>query len=87
MIKTKTRLEIASQVYVNKNDIRALFLVSYEVACRIYNIAEQLESKNPYRIYPTKVRLTTVCKITNTTIDFLHKQAVSGDTLLQKEVR
>lgn len=65
MQKKKTRTEIATQPYLCINDIRTLFSVSYATAKRIYGYAKEIDDKEvKHKIFPTKVRMTSVCKVT-----------------------
>lgn len=65
MQKKKTRQEIASQSYLCINDIRHLLSVSYASAKRIYDYAKEIDDEEvEHKIFPTKVRMTSVCKVT-----------------------
>lgn len=77
MQRQKTRVEISSQLYVNKNDIRRLMGVSFDVAREIYTRAEEIDKSQKFRIYPTKVKITSVCKVTGFTLESIRKQALN----------
>lgn len=65
MQKKKTKQEIALQPYLCINDIRHLLSVSYATAKRIYGYAKELDDAElKFCIEPTKVRMTSVCKVT-----------------------
>ena len=75
MQKVKTREEIANQIYLNKADIRKLLGVSYNTAVRIYEYANRMDYELPFRIEPAKVRITSVAKVVNMSLETLKKQA------------
>lgn len=77
MMRVKTRKEIARQQYLNKRDIQRLLLVSQTKAVRIYNLAEKIDMEDlkEYRIEPTKVRITSVSKVTGISVNLMKKQA------------
>lgn len=75
MQKVKTREEIANQIYLNKADIRKLLGVSYNTAVRIYEYANRVDNELPFRIEPAKVRITSVAKVVNMSLETLKKQA------------
>lgn len=77
MMRVKTRKEIARQQYLNKRDIQRLLLVSQTKAVRIYNLAEKIDTEDlkEYRIEPTKVRITSVSKVTGISVNLMKKQA------------
>lgn len=77
MMRVKTRKEIARQQYLNKRDIQRLLLVSQTKAVRIYNLAEKIDMEDlkEYRIEPTKVRITSVSKVTWISVNLMKKQA------------
>ena len=74
MQKVKTREEIANQIYLNKADIRKLLGVSYNTAVRIYEYANRMDNELPFRIEPAKVRITSVAKVVNMSLETLNKQ-------------
>ena len=77
MMRVKTRKEIARQQYLNKRDIQRLLLVSQTKSVRIYNLAEKIDMEDlkEYRIEPTKVRITSVSKVTGISVNLMKKQA------------
>ena len=75
MQKVKTREEIANQIYLNKADIRKLLGVSYNTAVRIYEYANRMGNELPFRIEPAKVRITSIAKVVNMSLETLKKQA------------
>lgn len=75
MQKVKSREEIANQIYLNKADIRKLLGVSYNTAVRIYDYADKIDNELPFRIEPAKVRITSVAKVVNMSLETLKKQA------------
>ena len=75
MQKVKTREEIANQIYLNKADIRKLLGVSYNTAVRIYEYTNRVDNELPFRIEPAKVRITSVAKVVNMSLETLKKQA------------
>ena len=74
--RVKTREEIANQFYLSKADIQKLLGVSYATSKRIYDYAKKEDEKdlNGFIIEPTKVRITSVCRVTKTTLATIHKQ-------------
>jgi hypothetical protein len=75
MQKVKTREEIANQIYLNKADIKKLLGISYNTAVRIYDYANKMDNELPFRIEPAKVRITSVAKVVNMSLETLKKQA------------
>ena len=76
MIRTKTRQQIANQLYLTKTDIQRLLGVSQYKARRIYDLADEIDAEElKYRIEPTKVRLTSVSKVTGLSLNLIKKQA------------
>lgn len=82
--RKKTRQEIAQQIYLTQTDIKVLFCISPVKAKRIYDLANTIDSdktKLLYRVEPTKVRITSVSKVTGVTVEMIKKQAgVYGST-------
>lgn len=75
MQKVKSREEIANQIYLNKADIKKLLGISYNTAVRIYDYANKMDNELPFRIEPAKVRITSVAKVVNMSLETLKKQA------------
>lgn len=82
MRHTKTRKEIASQLYLTKTDIRRLLGVGQATANRIYKLAERLdiEALKDFRVEPTKVRITSVSKVTGISVNLMKKQVEEEQT-------
>ena len=76
MIRTKTRQQIANQFYLTKTDIQRLLGVSQYKARQIYELADGIDKDElKYRVEPTKVRLTSVSKVTGLSLNLIKKQA------------
>lgn len=76
MIRTKTRQQIANQLYLTKTDIQRLLGVSQYKARRIYDLADGIDTEElKYRVEPTKVRLTSISKVTGLSLNLIKKQA------------
>ena len=76
MIRTKTRQQIANQLYLTKTDIQRLLGVSQYKARRIYDLANSIDTEElKYRIEPTKVRISSVSKATGISLNLIKKQA------------
>ena len=80
MIRTKTRQQIANQLYLTKTDIQRLLGVSQYKARMIYDLANNIDTEElKYRVEPTKVRLTSVSKVTGLSLNLIKKQAEEGN--------
>ena len=76
MIRVKTRQQIANQLYLTKTDIQRLLGVSQYKARRIYDLADGIDAEElKYRIEPTKVRITSISKVTGISVNLMKKQA------------
>lgn len=76
MIRTKTRQQIANQLYLTKTDIQRLLGVSQYKARRIYDLADEIDAEElKYRIEPTKVRISSISKATGISLNLIKKQA------------
>lgn len=76
MIPRKTRQQIANQLYLTKTDIQRLLGVSQQKAVRIYELANQIDAEDlKYRVEPTKVRITSISKVTGISVNLMKKQA------------
>lgn len=76
MIPRKTRQQIANQLYLTKTDIQRLLGVSQQKAVRIYDLANQIDAEDlKYRVEPTKVRITSISKVTGISVNLMKKQA------------
>lgn len=75
MQKKKTRAELISKPFLNITDISRLLDVSWAKAERIFCLADRLDSEDlrDMRIEPTKVRITSVCKVIGMSINTLQK--------------
>ena len=75
MRKKKSRAELISQPYLNITDISRLLDVSWAKADRIFCLADQLDHEDlgQMRIEPTKVRITSVCKVIGMSLNTLRK--------------
>ena len=72
----KTRQQIANQLYLTKADIQRLLGVSQQKAVRIYDLANQIDAEDlKYRVEPTKVRITSISKVTGISVNLMKKQA------------
>lgn len=71
-----SKKELIEKSFLNKTDISRLFGVPRYVANKIYDQADKLDQAyfNEYRIYDTKVRLTSCCKVTGITLSQLKHQ-------------
>lgn len=76
MIPRKTRQQIANQLYLTKTDIQRLLGVSQQKAVKIYDLANQIDAEDlKYRVEPTKVRITSISKVTGISVNLMKKQA------------
>ena len=76
MSPRKTRQQIANQRYLTKTDIQRLLGVSQQKAVRIYDLANQIDTEDlKYRVEPTKVRITSISKVTGISVNLMKKQA------------
>lgn len=76
MIPRKTRQQIANQLYLTKTGIQRLLGVSQQKAVRIYELANQIDAEDlKYRVEPTKVRITSISKVTGISVNLMKKQA------------
>ena len=82
MQRTKTREEIFAQPYLTKADIKRLLQVSQGKAVRIHNFAETIDKEffGKFRIEPTKVRITSVCKVAGISLSTLQRQIKSASS-------
>ena len=77
--KLKTREEISTQAYLTKADTSKLLQVSREKASRIYCFARAKDDEElKYIIEPTKVRLTSVCKVIGMTVKTVQALAIAN---------
>ncbi len=71
-----TKQELIEKTFLNKTEIAKLFNVPLYVARKIFDNADKLDDEKfgNYRIYDSKVRLTSCCKVTGVSINQLKKQ-------------
>lgn len=71
-----TKKDLIEKSFLNKTDIARLFDVPRHIANKIYAQADKLDQAyfSEFRIYETKVRLTSCCKVTGITLNQLKKQ-------------
>ena len=75
MQKKKTRAELLAQQYLTKSDIRKLFVMPWATAVHVYQKAQEIDDKAlPFRVYPTRVRTSSVLKVTGYSYNLLAKQ-------------
>ena len=80
----RKREELANESYLSRKDIKVLFRVSRQVADRIYNQADSIDSQMRFRACPNKVRMQTVLKVQEISWDLLLKQIKNADALAQQ---
>ena len=75
MKRIRSREELISKPYLSKTEIGRLLDVSWAKAERIFCLADKLdfEDLKDMRIEPTKVRITSVCKVIGMSINTLQK--------------
>lgn len=75
MRKKRSREELISKPYLNITDISRLLDVSWAKADRIYCLADKIDFNElkDMRIEPTKVRITSVCKVIGMSLNTLRK--------------
>ena len=75
MQKKRTRAELISKPYLNITEISRLLDVSWAKAERIFCLASKIDidELKDMRIEPTKVRITSVCKVIGISINTLQK--------------
>ena len=77
----KTRDELLAQAFLNRSEISSLLGVPYATASKIYALADRIDQEGlkEFRIYDTKVRITSVCKVAGISLNTLHT--------LQKQIK
>lgn len=75
MQKKRTRAELISKPFLNITDISRLLDVSWYKAEKIYTLADKIdhEELKGMRIEPTRVRITSVCKVIGMSLNTLRK--------------
>ena len=84
-MKRKTREVLLKEVYLNRTEIKLLFSVSRQVANRIYNQADQIDSQMRFRAYPNKVRMQSVLAAQEISMDMLMEQIKNADAVTSAE--
>ncbi len=75
----KTREELLAQSYLNRSEISRLMGISYSAASKIFKLADSIDQESlKYRVYDTKVRITSVCKVAGISLNTLQKQIKSA---------
>ena len=75
MQKKKTREEILAQQYLSKSDIHNLLIMPWATAVHVYQKAQELDAKElKYHIWDTRVRLSSVLKVTGLSYNLLERQ-------------
>lgn len=70
-----SRRECLAKTDLNRTEIATLFRISRSNACRLFDEAEKLDIRDyAYRIDDTRVKTSTVCKLTGVTINQLRIQ-------------
>lgn len=77
--RVKTREELLTQAFLNRSEISKLLCVPYKAASKIYEMADKIDQEclKEFRIYDTKVRITSVCKVAGISLNTLQKQIKS----------
>ena len=73
-----------SETYLSRTDIKVLLNVSRRVAENIFLQADMLDNEMEFRVYPTKVRMQSVLKVTNISWNLLQKQIKNADAIAQQ---
>lgn len=73
-----------NETYLSRTDIKVLLNVSRRVAENIFLQADMLDNETDFRVYPTKVRMQSVLKVTNISWNLLQKQIKNADALAQQ---
>lgn len=75
MRKKRSREELISKPFLNITDISRLLDVSWNKADRIFILADKIdhEELKDMRIEPTRVRITSVCKVIGMSLNTLRK--------------
>lgn len=72
----RPREELAGELYLSKADIARLLKVPRSAATRIYDYANEIDSQMRFRIFPNRVKITSVCKVTGFTLETIRRQAL-----------
>ncbi len=76
----KTRRQIVQQAYLTKSDISRLLGISQARAKRIYDEAvNKIDGKMEFRVEPTKIKITSLCKVTGYTIKTLQQLILNDE--------
>ena len=80
MQKKKTREEILAQQYLSKSDIHNLLIMPWATAVHVFQKAQELDDQElKYHIWDTRVRLSSVLKVTGLSYNLMAKQ-VKGES-------
>ena len=82
MSKTKkTREQIVNQIYVSQEDIRRLFQIGYDKSKDLYRMCDEVENEElgKWRYEHRKVRMNTLLKISQVSLDQLRTQIKNAD--------
>lgn len=80
MQRKKTRAELLAQQYLSKSDIRHLLMMPWATATHVYQKAQELDDKTlKFRVYETRVRTSSVLKVTGLSYNLLAKQ-IKGES-------
>ena len=74
-----SREDILNKPYLNRTDIKMLLDVPRQVAERIYNQADTIDSQMKFRAYPNKVRMQTVLNVQELDYELLKAQIKNAD--------
>lgn len=75
MQRKKTRAELLAQQYLSKSDIRHLLMMPWATATHVYQKAQELDDKTlKFRVYETRVRTSSVLKVTGLSYSLLERQ-------------
>lgn len=79
-----SREDILNKPYLNRTDIKMLLDVPRQVAENIFLQADAIDNEMDFRVYPTKVRMQSVLKVTNISWNLLQKQIKNADAIAQQ---
>lgn len=75
----KTRAEVLQQTYLTRSDVKKLLDVSYPIAVKGFNQAMEIDrAEMEFRIWETRVRLTSVLRAFGVSYGQLEKQIKSA---------
>lgn len=80
MQRKKTREEILAQQYLSKSDIHNLLIMPWATAVHVFQKAQELDDKTlKFRVYETRVRTSSVLKVTGLSYSLLERQ-IKGES-------